>query len=76
MGDELKFLDFHQLQIENKKHVKEIEEKNEKLLEYQIDSGKIGAKLLEAKRLLNNDASSLGKFQNNIEAEEKERTIQ
>lgn len=74
MGDELKFIDFHQLQIENKKYVKEIEEKNEKLLEYKIDSGKIGAQLLEAKRLLNNDVSSIGKFQNDIE--EKERTIQ
>lgn len=67
MGDELKFIDFHQLQIENKKYVKEIEEKNEKLLEYKIDSGKIGAQLLDAKRLLNNDVSSISKFQNDIE---------
>jgi hypothetical protein len=57
MGDELKFIDFHQLQIENKKYVKEIEEKNEKLLDYKIDSGKIGTQLLEAKRLLNNDVN-------------------
>jgi len=73
MGDELKFIDFHQLQIENKKYVKEIEEKNAKLLEYKIDSGKIGAQLLEAKRLLNNDVSSIGKFQNDIQT--KEQTI-
>ena len=26
MGDDLKFIDFHQLQIENKKHVKDIDE--------------------------------------------------
>jgi hypothetical protein len=28
MGDDLKFIDFHQLQIENKKFVKDIDEKN------------------------------------------------
>lgn len=28
MGDDLKFIDFHQLQIENKKYVKEIDQKN------------------------------------------------
>ena len=32
MGDDLKFIDFYQLQIENKKYVKEIDEKNKKLL--------------------------------------------
>jgi hypothetical protein len=32
MGDDLKFIDFHQLQIENKKHVKEIEDRNKTLL--------------------------------------------
>lgn len=46
MGDELKFIDFHQLQIENKKYVKEIEEKNQKLLDSKISSGKISAELL------------------------------
>lgn len=53
MGDELKFIDFHQLQIENKKYVKEIEEKNQKLLDSKISSGKISAELLEAKKKLN-----------------------
>ena len=46
MGDELKFIDFHQLQIENKKYVKQIEEKNQKLLDSKISSGKIGTDLL------------------------------
>lgn len=32
MGDDLKFIDFHQLQIENKKHVKDIDERNKKLV--------------------------------------------
>lgn len=41
MGDDLKFIDFHQLQIENKKYVKEIDEKNKKLLALKIATGKI-----------------------------------
>ena len=41
MGDDLKFIDFHQLQIENKKYVKEIVEKNKKLLALKIATGKI-----------------------------------
>ena len=37
MGDDLKFIDFHQLQIENKKHVKEIDENN--LIELSSPAG-------------------------------------
>ena len=37
MGDDLKFIDFHQLQIENKKHVKDIEERNNKLMSLKFD---------------------------------------
>jgi hypothetical protein len=40
MGDDLKFIDFHQLQIENKKYVKEIDDKNAKLLELKLATGK------------------------------------
>lgn len=40
MGDDLKFIDFHQLQIENKKHVKDIDERNKKLLSLKLNSGK------------------------------------
>ena len=39
MGDDLKFIDFHQLQIENKKYVKEIDEKNTKLLKLKTSTG-------------------------------------
>ena len=35
-GDELKFIDFHQLQIENKKYLKDLEDKNVKLLELKL----------------------------------------
>lgn len=40
MGDDLKFIDFYQLQIENKKYVKEIDEKNKKLLALKISTSK------------------------------------
>ena len=58
MGDDLKFIDFHQLQIENKKHVKDIDERNKKLLALKLNSGKtvqtlntLKKKLQEAMRL-------------------------
>jgi len=41
MGDDLKFIDFHQLQIENKKHVKEIEERNKKVINLKTSQAKI-----------------------------------
>ena len=40
MGDDLKFIDFHQLQIENKKYVKDIDQKNADLLDLKIATGK------------------------------------
>ncbi len=40
MGDDLKFIDFHQLQIENKKHVKDIDERNKKLVGLKQTKGK------------------------------------
>ena len=40
MGDDLKFIDFHQLQIENKKHVKDIDERNKRLLALKLIAGK------------------------------------
>jgi polyhydroxyalkanoate synthesis regulator phasin len=73
MGDELKFIDFHQLQIENKKYVKEIEEKNQKLLDSKISSGKISAELLEAKKRLNEIVNHISKLEKEIA--EKQRNI-
>ncbi|MCQ2820735.1 MAG: coiled-coil domain-containing protein [archaeon] len=40
-NNELKFIDFHQLQIENKKYVKEVDEKNKQLLKLKMTIGKI-----------------------------------
>ena len=39
MGDDLKFIDFHQLQIENKKFVKDIDDRNKTLLKLKTESG-------------------------------------
>ena len=39
MNDDLKFIDFHQLQIENKKHVKDIDERNRKLVKLKKIKG-------------------------------------
>jgi hypothetical protein len=39
MGDDLKFIDFHQLQIENKKFVKDIDDRNKTLLKLKLESG-------------------------------------
>jgi len=49
MGEELKFIDFHQLQIENKKHVKDIDDRNHKLLLLKTSSANTVASLQELK---------------------------
>lgn len=49
MGEELKFIDFHQLQIENKKHVKDIDDRNNKLLILKVSSANTVASLQELK---------------------------
>lgn len=51
-GDELKFIDFHQLQIQNKKHVKDIDEKNKKLKEMKQKASETLANLNAIKREL------------------------
>lgn len=49
MGDDLKFIDFHQLQIENKKHVKDIDERNKKLVQLKHTKGKTESTLNKLK---------------------------
>ena len=53
MGDDLKFIDFHQLQIENKKYIKEIDDKNDKLLKLKLETGNIVTKWNNKKKKLN-----------------------
>jgi len=50
MGDDLKFIDFHQLQIENKKHVKDIDDRNKKLLALKVSSGNTVLSLNQLKK--------------------------
>ncbi|KAL4510546.1 hypothetical protein ABPG72_004700 [Tetrahymena utriculariae] len=52
MGDDLKFIDFYQLQIENKKYVKEIDDKNKKLLALKISTNRISQTLKDEKQNL------------------------
>jgi hypothetical protein len=49
MGEELKFIDFHQLQIENKKHVKDIDDRNNRLLILKVSSANSVAHLQDLK---------------------------
>jgi hypothetical protein len=49
MGEELKFIDFHQLQIENKKHVKDIDDRNNRLLILKVSSANSVGHLQELK---------------------------
>ena len=39
MGDVLHYIDFHQLQIENKQYVQKIEERNQELLQLKMTTG-------------------------------------
>ena len=52
MGDDLKFIDFHQMQIANKKHVKEIEERNRKLIKLKLSAGSTTQMLTKLKKAL------------------------
>lgn len=52
MGDDLKFIDFHQLQIENKKYMKEIDEKNNKFIDLKKATGKIITELTKKRKAL------------------------
>ena len=61
MGDDLKFIDFHQLQIENKKFVKDIDDRNKTLLDLKLESTTTVQTLNKIKKQLNdaiNDAAT------------------
>ncbi len=58
----MKFIDFHQLQIENKKHVKDIDDRNKKLLTLKLNSGKTVQTLNSLKKKLKDSE----KLQNSI----------
>ena len=52
MGEDLKFIDFHQLQIDNKKHVKDISDRNNKLIQLKMNSGKTVITMNKLKKAL------------------------
>ncbi|CAE7766357.1 CCDC113, partial [Symbiodinium microadriaticum] len=52
IGDVLHYIDFHQLQIENKQYVAKIEERNEELLTVKLSTGKTLRVLNDLKRHL------------------------
>lgn len=52
IGDVLHYIDFHQLQIENKQYVAKIEERNEELLTVKLSTGKTLRALNELKKQL------------------------
>lgn len=53
MGDVLHFIDFHQLQIENKQYVAKIEERNQELLRLKMTTGNTVQVLNSLKKKLN-----------------------
>lgn len=53
VGDVLHYIDFHQLQIENKQYVAKIEERNDELMNVKLSAGKTIQAINEYKRRLN-----------------------
>jgi len=63
MGDDLKFIDFHQLQIENKKFVKDIDEKNKQLVQLKLQSGTTIQALNKLKKELHEEQQKLQEYE-------------
>ena len=78
-NNELQFIDFHQLQIENKKYVKEVDEKNKLLLKLKMTIGKITQDKNNYKKKLNDELQQLAEnkkeIKRNIEDKEKIRQM-
>ena len=53
VGDALHYIDFHQLQIENKQYVAKIDERNEELLQVKVTAGRTIQALNDYKKRLN-----------------------
>lgn len=68
IGDVLHYIDFHQLQIENKQFVAKIEERNEELLTVKLSTSKTLRVLNELKKQLNEKLSESEWLQNEIQS--------
>mmetsp|Transcript_5370 Transcript_5370/g.5535 ORF Transcript_5370/g.5535 Transcript_5370/m.5535 type:complete len:346 (+) Transcript_5370:106-1143(+) len=66
IGDVLHYIDFHQLQIENKQYVAKIEERNEELLAVKMTTGKTLQALNELKQRLSEKLSESERFKNEL----------
>lgn len=62
MGDDLKFIDFHQLQIENKKFVKDIDDRNKTLLDLKLESTTTVQTLNKIKKSLTDAIQDAGDY--------------
>ena len=58
-NDDLQFIDFHQLQIENKKLVRDIDDRNKQLLSLKVTSGKSTQRLTKIKDTLSQEEKKL-----------------
>ena len=65
-NNELQFIEFHQLQIENKKYVKEVDEKNKLLLKLKMTIGKITQDKNNYKKKLNVELQQLAENKKEI----------
>ena len=72
MGDVLHYIDFHQLQIENKQYIQKIEERNEELLKLKLTTGTT----VQALNSLKNKLASLLTESTSISKETASRTSQ
>lgn len=66
IGDVLHYIDFHQLQIENKQYIAKIEERNEELLSVKLSTGKTLRVLNELKHRLNEKVNESEWLKNEI----------
>lgn len=70
VGDVLHYIDFHQLQIENKQYVAKIEERNDELLSVKSSSSKTTQALNEYKRRLNQQIEDASWLKNELQTKE------
>eukprot|EP01041_Mallomonas_annulata_P008370 gene8370-17251_t len=66
IGDVLHYIDFHQLQIENKQYVAKIEERNEELLTVKMSTGKTLQALNELKQRLTEKLTESDRFKEEL----------
>ena len=65
-SDDLQFIDFHQLQIENKKLVRDIDERNKELITLKLTSGRCTLRLTNVKTTLQKEEKELEQLKHEI----------